>query len=110
MFIPITDNKESIIFENEKHAIKTAQFEGVKKARFADTKYKLAKIKAIPKDFKTLFKNIFIFSLFLLFILSANTKCNICHKCFTKFQNSNHYYYLIQNYLFLFHRQNNQLS
>ena len=51
MFIPIIDNKESIIFENEKHAIKTAQFEGVKKARFADTKYKLAKIKAMPKDF-----------------------------------------------------------
>ena len=81
MFIPITDNKESIIFENEKHAIKTAQFEGVKKARFADTKYKLAKIKAIPKDFSTLFKKIFMFQCFLLFILSANTKCNICYKC-----------------------------
>lgn len=93
MFIPITDNKESIIFENEKHAIKTAQFEGVKKARFAETKYKLAKIKAMPKDFKTLFKNIFIYPVFLLFIISANTKCNICYKCFTKFQNSNYYYY-----------------
>lgn len=82
MFIPITDNKESIIFENEKHAIKTAQFEGVKKARFADTKYKLAKIKAIPKDFKMLFKNIFMFQRFSLFIISANTKCNICYKYF----------------------------
>lgn len=72
MFIPINDNKESIIFENEKHAIKTAQLEGVKKARFADTKYKLAKMKAIPKDFKTLFKNIFMCLIFLLFIISAN--------------------------------------
>lgn len=103
MFIPITDNKESIIFENEKHAIKTAQFEGVKKARFADTKYKLAKMKAIPKDFKTLFKNIFMFQRFSLFIISANFAN-------TKFRNSNHCYYLIQNYLFPFHRQNNRLS
>ena len=91
MFIPITDNKESIIFENEKHAIKTAQFEGVKKARFADTKYKLAKIKAIPKDFRTLFKKIFMFQRFSLFILSVNSKCIICYKYFTKFHNSNHY-------------------
>lgn len=68
MFIPITDNKESIIFENEKHAIKTAQFEGVKKARFADTKYKLAKIKAMPKDFRTLFKNIFMDSVFFSYL------------------------------------------
>ena len=81
MFIPITDNKESIIFENEKHAIKTAQFEGVKKARFADTKYKLAKMKAMPKDFSTLFKNIFMFQRFSLFIISVNTICNICYKC-----------------------------
>ena len=74
MFIPITDNKESIIFENEKHAIKTAQFEGVKKARFADTKYKLAKIKAVTKDFSTLFKKIFMFQRFSLFIICVNTK------------------------------------
>lgn len=63
-YIPINDNTESIIFENERHAIKTAQFDGVKKARFADTKYKLAKIKATPKDFSVLFKNIFIYSVF----------------------------------------------
>ena len=99
MYIPINDNTESIIFENEKHAIKTAQFDGVKKARFADIKYKLAKIKATPKDFSVLFKNIFMYSVFLLFIISSNAK----------FQNSNNYYYLIQNYLFLFHRQNNRL-
>lgn len=103
MFIPINDNKESIIFENEKQAIKTAQLAGVKKARFADTKYKLAKMKAIPKDFKTLFKNIFMCLIFLLFIISANFAS-------TKIQSSNYYYHLIQNYLFLFHHRNNRLS
>lgn len=68
IFIPISDNKESIIFENEKQAIKTAQLAGVNKTIFADKKYKLAQINATPKDFSTLFKNIFIYSRFLCYL------------------------------------------